>query len=129
MSLVGVLLAAAAGFGFGAAWYMAFGRRWMDAVGLTDEDLTGNPNPVPFIIGFVAALSTAGMMRHVFVSAEVTGVLACTVSGLGVGLFFVAPWIVLNNSFARRPRALAFIDTGHVIGACTVIGLVLGFFI
>ncbi len=129
MSLIGVLLAAAAAFGFGAVWYMSFGRRWMDAVGMSEEDLKGNPDPVPFIIGFVAALATAGMMRHVFVTGEVTGVLACTVSGLGVGLFFVAPWIVLNYAFARRPRILALIDGGHVIGACTVIGFVLGLFL
>lgn len=129
MSLVGVLLAAAAGFGFGAIWYMSLGRAWMDAVGLTEEEIKGNPDPVPFIIGFIAALATAGMMRHVFVSSGVTGVWECIVSGFGVGAFFVAPWIVLNYSFARRPRSLAFIDAGHVIGACTVIGLVLGFFI
>lgn len=129
MSLIGVILAAAAGFGFGAIWYMSLGRVWMDAVGLSEEEVKSNPDPVPFIIGFIAALSTAGILRHMLVSGGVTGILGCTVSGLGLGLFAVAPWIVLNYAFARRPRILALIDGGHVVGACTVIGLVLGIFI
>lgn len=129
MSLIGVILAAAAGFGFGAVWYMTLGRVWMDAVGLSEEELRGNPDPVPFILGFVAALSTAGLLRHMLVSGGVTGVFGSAVSGFGLGLFAVAPWIVLNYAFARRPRILALIDGLHVVGACTVIGLVLGFFI
>ena len=49
--------------------------------------------------------------------------------GLGVGLFFVAPWILTNYAFAGRPGALWWIDAGHVVLACSAIGLVLGVFL
>ena len=50
-------------------------------------------------------------------------------SGLGAGLFFAAPWIMTNYAFAGRPRALWWIDGGHVVLACSAIGLVLGVFL
>lgn len=128
MGILAVLLAAAAGFGAGAAWYMINGRRWMAAVGRSKEELEAEKSPLPFILAAIAALLTAGMMRHVFVSAGVSGVGGGLVGGLGVGAFFVAPWIMVNYAFAGRPRALWWIDMGHVILACGAIGLVLGLF-
>jgi hypothetical protein len=80
-------------------------------------------------MAIAASLLTAGLMRHVFVSAGVGGIGGGLVSGIGVGLFYVAPWIVSNYAFARRPRALWWIDAGHVVLACSAIGLVLGVFL
>ena len=129
MQLVAVLLAAAAGFGAGAAWYMINGQRWMAAVGRTEEELNAEKSPLPFVIGFLASVLTAGLMRHVFASAGVGGIGGGLVSGLGIGLFFVAPWIVTNYAFAGRTKALWWIDAGHVVLACSAIGLVLGLFL
>ena len=129
MQLVAVLLAAAAGFGAGAVWYMINGHRWMAAVGRTEDEIRADKSPVPFVIGFLASLLTSGMMRHVFASAGISGIGAGLVGGLGVGLFFVAPWILTNYAFAGRPKALWWIDAGHVVLACTAIGLVLGLFL
>ena len=129
MQILAVLLAAMAGFGSGAAWYMINGQRWMAAVGRTEDEIKADKSPLPFVIGFLASLITAGMMRHVFASSAVSGLGAGLIGGLGVGLFFVAPWILTNYAFAARPRALWWIDCGHVILACTAIGLVLGLFV
>ncbi len=129
MQLVAVMLAAAAGFGSGAFWYMINGGRWMAAVGLTAAEAKAQPSPLPFFIGFLASLLTAGLMRHIFASAGVTGIGGGLIGGFGVGLFFVAPWILTNYAFARRPVALWWIDAGHVVLACSAIGLVLGLFL
>ena len=128
MGILAVLLAAAAGFGAGAVWYMTLGKQWMAAVGKTEEEIKADQNPLPFIIGFLASLLTAGMMRHVFATSAVEGVGAGLVGGLGVGLFLVAPWILTNYAFAGRPRTLWWIDAGHAVLACTAIGTVLGLF-
>ena len=64
MGVLGVLLAAAAGFAAGAVWYMILGRQWMAAVGRTEEEIKADRSPVPFVIGFLASLATAGMLRH-----------------------------------------------------------------
>ena len=129
MQLVAVLLAAAAGFGAGAVWYMINGKRWMAAVGRSEDDMKADKSPLPFVIGFLASLLTAGMMRHIFAGAEVEGIGGGLVGGFGVGLFFVAPWIATNYAFAGRPKALWWIDGGHVVLACSAIGLVLGLFV
>lgn len=126
MQFLAVFLAAAAGFGSGAVWYMINGQRWMAAVGRTEAEIRADRSPLPFVIGFLASLLTAGLMRHVFVASGVSGAGAGLIGGLGVGLFFAAPWIATNYAFAGRPKALWWIDCGHVILACTAIGLVLG---
>lgn len=129
MQMVAVLLAAAAGFASGAVWYMINGKRWMQAVGRTEKDIKADKSPLPFIVGFLASLLTAGLMRHVFAGSGVSGVSAGLIGGLGVGLFFVAPWIMTNYAFADRPKTLWWIDAGHVVLACSAIGLVLGLFL
>jgi len=129
MQLVAVLVAAAVGFGVGAVWYMINGQRWMVAVGRTEDEIKADKSPLPFVIGFLASLLTAGMMRHIFASAGVSGFGGGLVGGLGVGLFIVAPWIATNYAFAARPKALWWIDCGHVILAASAIGLVLGLFL
>ncbi len=128
MQLVAVLLAAAAGFGAGAAWYMVNAKRWAAAVARTEDELKADRSTLPCVIGFAASLLTAGLMRHVFASAGVGGIGGGLVGGLGVGLFFVTPWILTNYAFAGRPKALWWIDAGHVVLACSAIGLVLGVF-
>lgn len=128
MGVLAVLLAAAAGFGTGAAWYMILGKRWMAAVGRTEEEIQADRSPLPFLIAFAASLLTAGMMRHVIATSGLEGIGAGFLTGLGTGLFMVAPWVLTNYAFAARPRDLWWIDAGHVALACTAIGTVLGLF-
>ncbi len=66
MQLVAVLLAAAAGFAAGAAWYMVNAKRWAAAVARTEDELKADRSTLPFVIGFAAILLTAVLMRHVF---------------------------------------------------------------
>lgn len=129
MGILAVVVAAAAGFGWGAVWYMWNGERWMAAVGKTKEEVDASKDPTPFVIGGIAALLTAGMMRHILAAAGVTGVGGGLIAGLGMGAFVAAPWIVLNYAFAGRPRSLWWIDGLHVVGAQGLIGLVLGLFL
>ena len=66
------------------------------------EEVKPSGNLGPYILGVVANILVAGMMRHVFVAAGVAGPLAAAVSGLGVGLFFAGSYIAINYAFARR---------------------------
>lgn len=124
MGAFSVVVAAAAAYAFGAVWYMLMARPWMDAVGPTPEKIDRR-NPVPYIVSGICVLLVAGMMRHVLISSGVTEFSGAVVSGLGLGLFVVVPWIVTNYTFARRPPILAVIDGGYAVGGCTIIGAVL----
>lgn len=128
MDYLAVFAAAMAGFATGAVWYGVLGPHWMRAAGRTQEDIAADTDKTPFIVAFLGALVAAGVMRHLFVTAEITGALRCMAYGAGLGAFLVAPWIVLHYAFAGRPKALWAIDAGHTVLALGVIGLVLGLF-
>jgi hypothetical protein len=81
-----------------------------------------------FAVTFVMQLIVAGMMRHVFELGGIDTVGKGLLSGAGIGLFFIAPWIVINNIYAMRPPKLSIIDGGYATLACTIMGLVLTLF-
>ena len=124
MGYLAVVVAALASFTFGAVWYMALAKRWMAAAGVAPGDIN-RKDMTPFLIGFLATLIVAGMMRHIFNLAGIDTPVKGLLSGLGLGLFIAAPWIVTNYAFAKRPQALMFIDGGYATFGCAIIGLVL----
>jgi len=128
MTYLAIFLAAMGGFAVGAVWYMSLAKPWMAAVGRTEEEIKADQNPLPFIIAFLAALSAATVMQHMFVAGGVTGVMRCLGYGAGIGAFVVMPWVVLHYAFAGRPKSLWWIDGGHTVAAFAVMGLVLGLF-
>ncbi len=128
MEFISVIVAAAAGFAFGAAWYMALSRQWVDASGI-EVDESGRPadqSRTPFILAGIAMLLVAGMMRHMFAMSGVDTLAAGLVGGFGIGLFFISPWIMINNAYGDRPFNLTLIDGGYATFGCAVIGAILG---
>lgn len=131
MGILSVLLAAAAGWAIGAVWYMVLAEPWMNDTGIPrDQDgkPEGGQSPLLFAASFLLILIVTGMMRHVFAASGITSPGAGLIGGLGIGLFFITPWIALNNMYAMRPRRLTLIDGGYATLATAVIGLVLGLF-
>jgi hypothetical protein len=112
---------------FGAIWYSALARQWMEASGLKPEDIN-RKDPFPFIVSFIGALLVAGMMRHIFASSGIVSIGGGVVAGLGMGLFLVLPWMVNNVLYGQRDRRLIWIDGGYPVIGMTLIGLVLNLF-
>lgn len=131
MGILSVIVAALAGFGVGALWYMSLSKPWMEAAGLprgADGRPANGASPLPFVIALLAMLLVASMMRHVFAMSGIEGLGKSFLSGLGVGAFFVAPWIAMDYAYSMRDRRLTWIDGGYAILGCGVIGAVLGMF-
>jgi hypothetical protein len=129
MSFISVLIAAAAAYAFGAVWYMSLAKPWMAAAGVTEDMMNDkSATKAAYITSAVCAVIVAGMMRHTFAAAGIDGAGKGLMSGLGIGLFMVTPWIATNYGFSSRPRALTLIDGGYATGGCAVMGLVLGLF-
>ena len=130
MGFLAVIIAAVAGFAFGAAWYMALAKPWMEAANIKVDE-NGRPegdSPLPYIMAAIAMLLVAGMMRHTFALSGIETAGKGLVSGLGIGLFFISPWIMINNGYGNRPFRLTLIDGGYATFGCGIIGLVLGLF-
>ena len=137
MEILNVLAAAIAAFAFGAVWYMSMGKAWMAAAEV-QVDAQGRPtrgegreagsSPMPFVIGIIAMILVAGMMRHIFASSGVTSVGGGAVAGFGIGAFFITPWVAMNYAFAMRKPSLTVIDGVNSIVGCTIMGAVLNVF-
>ena len=128
MGILAVLAAAVATFVFGAIYYMVLSKPWMAASGVPVGD-DGNPvnssSPLPYIVSLVMILLVAGMMRHTFALSGIDTVGKGLVSGLGIGAFFITPWIFVNVGYSARPWALALIDGGYATLGCGIMGTVL----
>ncbi len=130
MGFLAVIVAAVAGFAFGAAWYMTLSKPWTEAAGIAVDE-NGRPvndNALPYIMAFVAMILVSGMMRHTFALSGIDSIGKGLVSGLGVGLFFISPWIMINNAYGDRPFKLTIIDGGYATFGCAIIGAVLTLF-
>ena len=131
IEVANVITAALVAFALGAVWYMALAEPWMQAAGIKrgpDGKPEGGQTGSMFAATFAMQLIVAGMMRHVFELGGIDTVGKGLVSGLGVGLFFIAPWIVINNIYGMRPIKLSVIDGGYAALSCTVMGVVLTLF-
>lgn len=130
MGIFAVLVAAIAGFVFGAVWYMTLAKPWVAAANIA-VDADGKPvnnSPLTFVLAGVAMLLVAGMMRHTFALSGIDTLAKGLMSGLGIGLFFISPWIMINNAYGDRPFRLTLIDGGYATFGCAIMGLVLMLF-
>jgi hypothetical protein len=131
MEYLNVIAAAAGAFAFSAVWYTVMSRAWIAASGI-DVDANGKPmgngSAVPFVIGIIANLLVAGMMRHAFVMGGIDTLGEGVLSGFGVGAFFITPWVTMNYGFSNRKPALMVIDSINAIVGCTIMGAVLTLF-
>jgi magnesium-transporting ATPase (P-type) len=130
MGFIAVIVAALAGWGFGAAWYMTLSKPWTEASGIACDD-NGRPigeSAAPYIMSLIAMILVAGMMRHTFVLSGSETFGKSLISGLGIGLFFISPWIMINNAYGMKPFKLTLIDAGYATFGCAIFGAVLGLF-
>lgn len=125
--MVSVIAAGVASYAFGALWYSLWANRWVAAAEINPDEIDSK-NPMPFIISAICTLIVAGMMRHIFVMAGISGAGAGMIGGFGLGAFIAMPWIATNYAFGGRKGALTLIDGGYATIGSTIMGLVLGYF-
>jgi hypothetical protein len=129
MEYLSVILAAIAGFAYGAVHYTTLAKPWMKAANIPmDENgkpIGGDRSPVPFILSGIAMLVVAGFMRHIFASSGIATPGAGLIAGAGIGLFFITPWTMINNAYPGRPFMLTVIDGAYATIGCALMGLVL----
>ena len=68
---------------------------------------------------------TMGWTRTDYWFPDVRTLGGAVVSGLGVGAFFILPWVWMNNTYTSRPILLTVIDGAYSIIGCGIIGAVL----
>jgi hypothetical protein len=96
-------------------------------VGTDGRPMNGS-SPMPFVVGIVAMIVVAGMMRHTFTMAGIDTLGEGIIGGLGVGAFFVLPWVAMNYAFSMRPALLTMIDGVNIVVGCGIMGAILMLF-
>lgn len=131
MEFLSVIAAAIAAFAFGAVWYMSMSKAWIRAAGVpvdANGRPQGNGSVMPFVVGLVAMVLVAGMMRHVFAMSGLDTVGEGVMGGAGIGAFLITPWVAMNYAFAMRKPSLTVIDGVNSVVGCTIMGVVLNAF-
>lgn len=125
---IAVVVAALAGFAIGGIWYgPVMGKKWMGAVGLTEEQI-GSGNMLAIYGGaFAFSLLASWTLAHTFASYMAEMSMSVKVmTAFGVGLGFVVPSIGTNYLFSQKSKVLFFIDAGYWLLFYTAMGVVHG---
>jgi len=130
INYLAVLIAAVAGFAFGAAYYMTLSKPWLAAIGKTKEELAvaGKRSPAPFVISIVAlavmAWVLAGTIGHL--GPGQVSLKNGVISALFLWLGFVITTLSVNYAFGQRKPMLTVIDGIHWLGVLVVQGAIIG---
>ena len=124
VSYVAVLIAAVAGFVFGAIYYGVFSKQWIAAGRIAPEQ--AQPSPALLAITFACELAFA------FVLALMIGGLGAATlpGGVAVGLLawfgFVLASMTMNHRYQGFGWDLTLIDGGHWLGVAVLMGAIIG---
>jgi Protein of unknown function (DUF1761) len=126
INLLAVLVAAVSSFLLGGLWYSPklFGAAWNRENGSTMKAGEGRHPARVFGISFVCSLIAALTFAYIFgPAADIT---EAAMTGLLVGLCFVAMSFGINYQFANRSTLIWMIDGGYHTVQFVLYGIIIG---
>ena len=126
---IGVVLAALGGFVVGGIWYgPVMGKKWMGAIGLTEEQIKEGNMGLIYGGAFAFSLLASWPLAHTFQSYAEAGmglsVMAKVMTSFGVALGFIVPALGTNYLFQQNSKTLFFIDASYWLLFYIAMGLV-----
>lgn len=117
-----VLLATVAYFVIGAAWYGILGKGWMEAAGLSKDQINNNFNKaiygVTFLLEFVIVACMCGLMGQELSTSDAVQF------GLVIGLIFSGLTTWIHNLYSMRSKNLILYDAGYTTIASIVAAVI-----
>ncbi len=111
---IAVLVAALAGFMVGGIWYgPIMGKKWMGAVGLTEEQIKEGNMAAIYGGAFAFSLLASWALAHTFATYGALTAQVKILTAFGVALGFIIPAIGTNYLFSQKNKSLFFIDAGY----------------
>lgn len=126
LNWIAIIAATVSAFILGGIWYAkgVFGGRWMQEIGLTEEDVEkghmGKIFGTTFVLQFIAATTLAMLI------GPNKGWLIGLHAGLIVGLIWVGSAIAINYLFEQRSLRLWFINAGYNVVLYSIMGIIIG---
>ena len=112
---IAVVVGALAGFVVGGIWYgPVMGKKWMGAVGLSEEQIKQGNMGLIYGGAFAFSLIASWALAHTFASyAQDLSFAVKVMTSFGVALGFIVPAIGTNYLFSQKNKTLFFIDAGY----------------
>ena len=125
---IAVIGAALCGFLVGGIWYgPIMGKKWMGAVGLSQEEIQQGSTGKLYAAAFAFSLISSWTLAHTFATYAVELSFSVKVlTSLGVALGFLIPAIGTNYLFSQRSKTLFMIDAMYWLLFYTAMGVVHG---
>ena len=134
-NILAIVIAAAAAWLFGGAYYTALSGPWLKAMGKTMEQCKAEQaaksaiaNAAPFVLAFVGELIMAWAVYGILFHMNMFTVRAGAITGAACWLGFVLTTVTVNYAFAGRKAMLIVIDAIAWLGALLIIGAIIGWF-
>lgn len=113
---IAVIVGAIAGFVVGGIWYgPIIGKKWMGAVGLSEEHIKEGNMAVIFGGAFAFSLLASWTMAHIFATYDDLSAQVKILTAFGVAIGFIIPAIGTNYLFSQKSKTLFFIDAVYWI--------------
>lgn len=120
-----ISVAATAGFVVGGIWYgPVMGKKWMGAVGLTEEQIKSGNMGMIYGTTFVLSLVASTALAHLLTYFPVMGLSTVLMVAVGLALGFIVPAIGTNYLFSQKSRTLFLIDATYWLLFYAAMGLV-----
>lgn len=127
INYLAVLVAAIATFVLGAIWYIALGQPWMEASGITEEQIQSSGGAVSsYVISFIIYIIMAFAMATLFKSMGISTLQTGFMTGLLIGTAFIFGSTIINNQYGLRPFNLSLINGGFGSLSGGLMGAILG---
>ncbi len=113
---IAVIVGALAGFMVGGIWYgPIMGKKWMGAVGLSEEQIRQGNMLAIYGGAFAFSLLASWTMAHIFATYDNLSAAVKILTAFGVAIGFIIPAIGTNYLFSQKSKTLFFIDAGYWI--------------
>lgn len=128
VSWLAVVVAAACGFMVGGIWYgPIMGKRWLGAVGLTEEDIQSASMGKVYGGAFAFSLLASWGIAVLFANhISDLSVLSSGLVAFCIALVFIVPAIGTNYLFSQKTSELFIVDACYWLLFYFVMGLVHG---
>lgn len=120
-----IVAAAAAGFVVGGIWYgPVMGKKWMGAVGLSEEDIQSGNMGMIYGTAFILSLVASTTLAHVLTYFPAADLWTALMVSVGIALGFLVPAIGTNYLFSQKSRTLFLIDATYWLLFYAAMGVV-----
>ncbi len=128
INYLAVLVAAIAGFALGGLWYSPamFLSVWMAALGKKKEEMCGSSPAKPMAVTAVTTLVSAYVLALFIHGIGATSVMGGLMTGLSIGIGFVATSMLSDYLFCTFSMRLFLIQAGYRVVSLALMGAILG---